>query len=352
MTLAENKRLYDISTRLQVYTEGVKTQYQREFDSVLSKVKTEFDKLLMNVQYKTLDGMTKAELTSLVRSLRTSQSKVFSTYTQKLLDQLNDFMTADLEVNRRVYAATKFDPEADDLSDSEAIALIIADNKINGYKALFGMAAITEDDSKLWASVTNMPIAANGLYLLPFLKTFSNSAQASIENIVRKGYANGWTVAETIDAVTSTKTKQGTSSQIHRIKIQADAVISTSIQHVSGVVSEALLSSIYNKYVWYSVIDSRTSDICRSRNLNIYDYGVGPIPPAHINCRSHIAPLIGSTAFDAETFYNWARRQPQDVQDDIFNGSIVKASDLEGWRYREPTTLERFKNSVKRILSR
>jgi len=42
------------------------------------------------------------------------------------------------------------------------------------------------------------------------------------------------------------------------------------------------------KYRWVSTLSERTSDICRNLNGRIFEFGKGPLPPAHINCRSTI----------------------------------------------------------------
>ena len=113
MALSDNMRLYDIATRGQVYIEGVKVQYAREFNFVLAELRLEISRILARVKYKTLDGLTKAELNKLVVTLRESQSRIYSAYTQQILKQLKDFMRADLEMNRRafVYAKFEFDEE-------------------------------------------------------------------------------------------------------------------------------------------------------------------------------------------------------------------------------------------------
>lgn len=43
---------------------------------------------------------------------------------------------------------------------------------------------------------------------------------------------------------------------------------------------------------WISVLDSRTSPICQSRDGNIYPIDEGPRPPAHIRCRSIVTLLM------------------------------------------------------------
>ena len=104
MALSDNKRLYDIAVRQQVYVEGVKVQFAREFNFVLAELRLELNRVLSRVKYKTLDGLTKAELNKLVLSLRESQLRIYSKYTQQILKQLKDFMTVNLETNRRAYS--------------------------------------------------------------------------------------------------------------------------------------------------------------------------------------------------------------------------------------------------------
>jgi len=53
-------------------------------------------------------------------------------------------------------------------------------------------------------------------------------------------------------------------------------------------------SDVVERYEWVSTLDSRTSTICRSRDGQKYEFGKGPLPPAHPNCRSAISPVVSS----------------------------------------------------------
>ena len=376
MALSDNKRLYDIAIRQQIYVEGVKVQFAREFNFVLAELRLELNRVLSRVKYKTLDGLTKAELNKLVLSLRESQSRIYSKYTQQLIKQLKDFMAVDLEMNRRAYSVAHAEMNLEDgaappkiPTDAQAIAYIKQQNESSNIKQqnessniipLFGIASVTGNNDRLWSAVTNAPIPANGLYLLPFVKTFATSAQAGVENTIRKAWSNGWTLQETIAELTGEDAKQGTSSQLQRVGVQASAVVATAIQHVAAVVGAGAISGLFGWYIWLSVMDSRTSEICTSRNRKRYRFGQGPIPPAHIRCRSHIAPIVGNDDIAAETFYNWAVRQPANVQDDILgeangeslrNGSL-KEKDLSKYEATRPLTLEEFRRKIIEVISR
>ena len=366
MALSDNKRLYDIAVRQQIYVEGVKVQFAREFNFVLAELRLELNRVLSRVKYKTLNGLTKAELNKLVVSLRESQSRIYSAYTQQILKQLKDFMRADLEMNRRAYVYAKFEFDEERYgkpqipSDARAIKFLKEENNQANFIPLFGLAAITGNNDRLWSAVTNAPIPANGLYLVPFVKTFAVSAQASVENTIRKAWANGWTVEETLQEITGEDAKQGTSSQLQRVGVQAGAVTATAIQHVAAVVGAGAISGLFGWYIWLSVMDNKTSEICTSRNRKRYRFGQGPIPPAHIRCRSHIAPIVGMDDIAAESFYTWAIRQPADVQNDIFGEDVadelrngnLKEKDLPKYETRNPLTLEEFRRKIIEVLSR
>lgn len=364
MALSDNKRLYDIATRQQVYIEGVKVQFAREFNFTLNELRIELSRILGRVKYKTLDGLTKSELNKLVLTLRESQSRIYSKYTQQILKQLKEFMQANAEVSRRAFVfarideETGFDGSAEIPTDEEAIAYIEENNSSNEIP-LFGIGAATTNNERLWSAITNAPIPANGLYLLPFIKTFSVSAQAGVENIIRKAWANGWTLQDTIAEITGEDAKQGTSSQLQRIGVQASAVLATAVQHVSAISGASVVSSLYGFYRWFSVIDSSTTEICRGRNGKRFRFGAGPLPPAHIRCRSHIAPIVGIDDIGAETFYTWAVRQSETFQDDVFG--TAKAEELRTGKLKEkdlakfeakPLSIDEFRRKINEVLSR
>lgn len=363
MALSDNMRLYDIATRGQVYVEGVKVQYAREFNFVLAELRLEISRVLSRVKYKTLDGLTKAELNKLVGTLRESQSRIYSKYTERILAQLREFMRANTEVSRRAFVFAKMEELAGegDLpkipSDKQAISFL-EENGSSGVP-IFGLGAITGNNDRLWSAITNAPIPANGLYLVPFIKTFSVSAQAGVENIIRKAWANGWTLEDTIAEITGEDARQGTSSQLQRVGVQAAAVSATALQHVAAITGAAVVSALFGFYRWFSVMDSSTTEICKGRNGNRYRYGAGPLPPAHIRCRSHIAPIVGNDDIAAESFYTWAARQPEDLQNDILgeadaealrNGSL-KEKDLAKFQPK-PLTLDEFRRKINEVLSR
>lgn len=366
MALSDNRRLYDLSARLAIYVEGVKVQQAKEFHDTLREVAFVLQKLLGRVKARTLDGLTKAQLNNLILELRASQSKLYSQYTENVMKQLQEFMAADIEVNRRVWVKAQI--EEDDDSEEEGNRVIsnakaiewIEENHSNSNLLLPVSAVVAATAGAAWSRAINSPIPANGVYMVPFLKTFANSAQASTENIIRQAWANRMTVEETLALLVGNGTnRQGTSSQLQRIAVQNAAVINTVYAHVSAIASAGVAATVFSRYIWISVLDNKTTAICIGRNGRIYIYGQGPLPPGHINCRSRTAPYNGGTPPD-ETFYAWMMAQPSAFQEDVLPDEIfkkiktgkIRATDLSEFEVFQPLTIEQFRQKVRQILSR
>lgn len=359
MAIVNNQRLYDIAVRHQSFVEGVKAQYANEFNDFLARLQVELNRVLVRVKFKTLDGMTKAELRNFVLALRKSQSQAYNGYTPKIIKQLNDFMRADLSLTRRIYVSENDDSQDQILSDDDAIEYLSDESNKFLFIPIFGRKnIISKDGDGLWGVIRNEPIPANGLLIEEMIKDFTEGAQKSVELEIKKGYANG----EALDDIKSNlfkESSQGTSSVFARIKKQADTILDTSVQHVTSIVSAGVQSAIYKEYVWKSVLDSRTSDICITRSGKVYKFGSGVLPPAHYRCRSSIVPLSGGDDVEESNIYEWARTQPKNVQRAIFGEEITKKindknlTDKDLPKYRgTPLTLDEFDGKINEILQR
>ena len=110
----------------------------------------------------------------------------------------------------------------------------------------------------------------------------------------------------------------------------ARAIVRTATTEITNRAHHEVYSrhpEVTTKYEWVSVLDGRTSDICIARSGKTYPYGEGPVPPAHINCRSVITPVIpgaapsisasesGPTA--ASNYQEWLKEQSAQRQNEI-----------------------------------
>jgi SPP1 gp7 family putative phage head morphogenesis protein len=76
---------------------------------------------------------------------------------------------------------------------------------------------------------------------------------------------------------------------------QVTALVRTSVNQVANASSQQVYEanqSVTKRYRYIATLDGRTSPICRALDGQEFDYGKGPTPPQHFNCRSTTVPLI------------------------------------------------------------
>ena len=76
---------------------------------------------------------------------------------------------------------------------------------------------------------------------------------------------------------------------------QVMALVRTSINQVANASSQQVYEAnqdVTKRYRYVATLDSRTSAICQALDGQEFDYGKGPTPPQHFNCRSTTVPLI------------------------------------------------------------
>jgi SPP1 gp7 family putative phage head morphogenesis protein len=76
---------------------------------------------------------------------------------------------------------------------------------------------------------------------------------------------------------------------------QIITLVRTSINQVANTASQQVYEAnqdITKKYRYVATLDTRTSAICAALDGQEFEYGKGPTPPQHFNCRSTTVPVI------------------------------------------------------------
>jgi SPP1 gp7 family putative phage head morphogenesis protein len=76
---------------------------------------------------------------------------------------------------------------------------------------------------------------------------------------------------------------------------QINTLVRTSINQVANAASQQVYEAnqdITKKYRYLATLDARTSSICRALDGREFEYGKGPTPPQHFNCRSTTVPVL------------------------------------------------------------
>jgi SPP1 gp7 family putative phage head morphogenesis protein len=129
--------------------------------------------------------------------------------------------------------------------------------------------------------------------------------------------------------IRGTKRRRFMDGTFHSYRNSFDAIVRTAIQTYSTQAKMAVWKHRdIERYVWISVLDGKTTPICRARSNKVYTVGEGPTPPAHHRCRSLISPY-NSQMILPQSYSSWLREQPKETIEDVLGKGKAKIF-LEG----------------------
>jgi SPP1 gp7 family putative phage head morphogenesis protein len=299
---SKNRELFNALTRHQIYIEGVKAWQVDEFQRFMNALGRELRTILISIGIDNLSQWGRRELSRLINTIRALQRKLTTDYGKELLATLRLFVATDSQVTHTVLDTIAARPRRQPMAKA------------------------------LWERVQVTPIAANGQNVEAFVTNFLSSTIRAVELEINKAWANKATPAQLAASVVGSPTLRFSDGLLSRLTAQGAAVINTAIQHASSVVQTALGRLYYDSYQWISILDSATTEICRSRNGNVYTYDLGPVPPAHHNCRSKIIPVADreSAPDTPQSFYAWTRAQSRSFLNDAIGATFADAALADG----------------------
>ncbi len=226
---------------------------------------------------------------------------------------------------------------------------------------VFALPSAVQISQAVFARPLQMRGASGGLLLEPFFRNWQESAINAVLGEVRIGYAQGDTTPAIVRRVIGTQLVPGA---MDRVETSMKAMVRTTLQHVAQETRQVTWeanSDIVRGYRWVSAIDSRTSPQCQALDGTEYRLGKGPLPPAHINCRSTTVAVLDSRfdfldegatrrARNSEdqrqvdfipaktTYYGWLKEQSADYQDSIVGparGKLLRNGGLSAERFAD-----------------
>lgn len=103
---------------------------------------------------------------------------------------------------------------------------------------------------------------------------------------------------------------------------------------------------ITNRYRYTAVLDTRTSARCRSLDGKIYEWGNGPLPPQHFNCRSRTRSIWrGETGRDSDIrqdYGEWLNQQDEATKLDVLGSGRLKFWDRLVSRFGPDEAIRKF----------
>lgn len=186
-------------------------------------------------------------------------------------------------------------------------------------------------------SIARMPI--QGLSIGQWFEAQANSMSLATRRVVQQGLVEGVGTAaisrrvmasdRVLGAVVSRRARQEATT-ISRTIVNA---VQNSAQRQSAA---SLPRDVSDSYRWLSVMDKRTTIICAALDGRVwkYDDPDGQIPPAHVNCRSTILPVIKGAdisigeqktgPMSLRSYADWLAAQPVTVQNEILGATRAR----------------------------
>lgn len=303
--------------RHQIYLEGLKGKKNAEFFTTIAQLSVGLKRDLAFITYDNLGDMSKRELNKLLATLKKTARSIFDAYLNDIIRWLQDYMEVDYDFWKFAFGLIAGEPVED-----------------------------APDEDEVWTDIGTTPMGANGLVWRTFLTATGILGTNKIVNLVTQHWANNSKKQELLDALLGTKDANLNDGLLATLARQGNAASNTVIQHIAANVNGAVANSIWEEYEWISVLDNHTTQICISRNGLRWVYGKGPIPPAHVGCRSTTAPVTSKGPLrDMPSYAVWARAQSEAFREDAFDGE-------PGSKYAgsKPLTLEEFKGKRQLIV--
>lgn len=155
-----------------------------------------------------------------------------------------------------------------------------------------------------------------------------------LESAIRQGLVQGETVQQIVQRVRGTRAMSFRDGVLGITTRQAEAVVRSAVIHASTqarLVFFEQQADLLKGLQWVSTLDSRTCPTCGALDGRVFPLDKGSRPPAHVNCRCTLTPVLkqrlplapGERASstgpvpDTLTFPQWLRKQPRDIVEDM-----------------------------------
>lgn len=331
---------FDATIRHATYLERLKAEQVRQITPMLRQI-----------DEKLRARLSKGELTTFGRARLERLLESIDKQLKGILDEYGWGLSKELTALAKVEAAFEASSLAESVKNPRFEATVPA-------------------PAKIVAAAMASPLGVKGIHggklLKGFIKGWSDAQRDTLTGIIRTGSVSGQTNAEIIRAIRGDARLGFRNGALAQTRNQTAAMTRTAVQHISHQARLATLqanSRVVKKYRWLSTLDDRTSELCQGLSGEEFEVGNGPIPPAHVNCRSTIvAVLEGELAeelrkgrkqasqfgpVDAkENYFDWMKRQPAAFQDDALGpvkARLLRRGGLSGEEFRKLTRADNFR---------
>jgi SPP1 gp7 family putative phage head morphogenesis protein len=173
--------------------------------------------------------------------------------------------------------------------------------------------AATKPSAELLQSIVkDLPLA--GKTMVQEVSKQAANQLAAVRSQVAIGMAQGETVEQMVQRVAGAPRAIPPRPGVLKIsKARAETLVRTSVNHTTTSARQATYAAnqdVLKGYQYVATLDARTTLICASLDGSVHQFGKGPLPPQHWNCRSTTVPVVKSWAemgLDGEETDLWMR---------------------------------------------
>ena len=342
--MATSRYSFNLFIRRQVELEGLKSAYIDDFDNFVERIDNLIREALVTAAVDKVNQLPQVAYENLVQSIKAILDEQLTGYTDELEKHLQDLAENESEFTVAAFGAALAD----------------------------GTDIHSPESGAPWRFASNSPVQVGGLLLADYVDGWVAQEVAAFEGLIRNSYAQGWTVQQTITSIRGTRARNYTDGMLGKLQRDLMTLVRTSVQHVSNASRASVYeanSALISGYRWVSVLDLKTTPVCRSLDGQIFELGNGPLPPAHPNCRSTTIPEFkegtqfkegdtrpsstGPVSTDM-TYYDWLLEQPAAFQDAVLGptrGKLLRNGGLSAEEFArlnlgrtfKPLTLEQMR---------
>ena len=309
-----------MSTPARLYKNAI--DLNRYSNSVARRVINSYNDIIIDAvnQLRTIDELAApvkaARLRSILAQLKESldgwagdATEITATELQGIAELQSQFVTDELRkalpagVTRSAVNTVEISPQfAQSVVTTDPTQLNVVTLSDDLFAAAYGAPQTYSLTAAQGATIT-LP---NGQVVSKAFRGIATSQAERFSQVVRNGLLTGETtpdIAKRLIGSLQFGEEAKTVGQLAAAGGQATQVadnqiltlIRTSINQVANTASQQVYEAnqdITQKYRYVATLDTRTSAICRALDGREFEYGKGPMPPQHFNCRSTTVPII------------------------------------------------------------
>lgn len=335
----------DLAIKRQVLLERLKSGQFREFSTAFKELEKLIKAAFIELD-EDLTELSRTKLEKMISQLKVDQTAVLSSAMNEFAIGLSGI--AQLTQEQELEALEKF-------------------VDLRGTK----LAKFTKID--LQRAILKRPLSTNGDLLSSWQKNFTQTETKRINDVIRLAWLQGETNQQAVRRIVGTRANGFKDGILNITRRNASTVVRTSVQHVASSARMEIWQKnkkVVRGYEWLSTLDRKTSSQCKVLDGKKFEFGKGPIPPIHPNCRSTTVPVTNpkydfldegatrSAEFGPvsakDNYFDWLKRQDRQTVIDalgekraklFLDGGLSPARfrDLQFDRNFEPLTLDQMK---------